>query len=97
MEGVQTEVAGLLAKLQQAIADSGIKPIKGHPYFDQSNMQYWNQKQKDAIYNYLFVRGTEDNDGKANAIHNFDRSVALLQLSYKDLTGHDVPGATLMK
>ncbi len=97
VEGVQTEVAGLLTKLQQAIADSGIKPIKGHPYFDQSNMQYWNQKQKDAIYNYLFVRGTEDNNGKANAIHNFDRSVALLQLSYKDLTGHDVPGATLMK
>jgi hypothetical protein len=28
---------------------------------------------------------------------NFKRSVALLQLSYKDLTGQDVPGATLMK
>jgi hypothetical protein len=37
------------------------------------------------------------NEGNAQAIHNFKRSVSLLQLSYKDLTGQDVPGATLMK
>ena len=93
VEGVQTEVAGLLTKLQQAIADSGIKPIQGHPYFDQSNKANWTMQQKNAIYNYLFVRGPEGTDGKAAAIHNFKRSVALLQLSYKDLTGHDVPNA----
>ena len=49
------------------------------------------------MYNYLFVRGSEENMGKANAIHNFNRSVALLQLSYKDLIGKDVPNATLMR
>ncbi|HEX9014963.1 MAG TPA: multiheme c-type cytochrome [Chloroflexota bacterium] len=97
VEGVQSEVAGLLAKLQGAIGDSGIKPVKGYPYFDQSGKANWTEKQKDAIYNYLFVRGTEESNGSMNAIHNFKRSVALLQLSYKDLTGKDVPGATLMK
>ncbi len=37
------------------------------------------------------------NQGAAAAIHNFNRSVALLQASYKDLTGQDVPGATILK
>ena len=96
-EGVQTEVAGLLKVLQQAIADSGIKPIKGYPYFEQEALSKANDKQKNAIYNYRFVRGLEDADGKGAAIHNFKRSVMLLQLSYKDLTGKDVPNATLMK
>ena len=97
VEGVQEEVAGLLNTLQKAIADSGIKPVQGYPYFDQSNKANWTDKQKNAIYNYLFVRGLEGSDGKANAIHNFKRSVALLQLSYKDLTGKDVANATIMK
>ena len=97
VEGVEQEVAGLLATLQKAIADSGIKPVKGYPYFDQSNRASWTDKQKNAIYNYLFVRGLEGSDGKANAIHNFKRSVALLQLSYRDLTGKDVPNATIMR
>ncbi len=97
IEGVQEEVAGLVRTLQQAIADSGVKPIKGNPYFDAADLAKANEKQKNAIYNYRFVRGLEGDDGKANAIHNFKRSVALLQLSYKDLTGQDVPNATLIK
>ncbi|MCL5025838.1 MAG: hypothetical protein M1531_05000 [Chloroflexi bacterium] len=97
VEPVQTEVAGLLTVLQKAIGDSGVKPVKGHPYFDQADVAKANEKQKNAIYNYLFVRGLEGSDGKASAIHNFKRSVMLLQLSYKDLTGKDVPSATLMK
>jgi predicted CXXCH cytochrome family protein len=96
-ETVQQEVAGMLTTLQKAISDSGIKPVEGHPYFDQSGKANWTEKQKNAMYNYLFVRGVEGTDGKANAIHNFKRSVALLQLSYKDLTGNDVPNATVMK
>jgi hypothetical protein len=97
VEGVQEEVAGLVRLLQKAIADSGIKPIQGNPYFDPADLAKANEKQKNAIYNYRFVRGLEGSDGQANAIHNFKRSVALLQLSYKDLTGNDVPNATLMK
>jgi hypothetical protein len=94
VEGVQTEVAGLLTLVQGALKDSGVIPVTGYPYFNQSNKQYWSDAQKNAVYNYLFVRGIEGNDGKASAIHNFDRSVALLQLSYKDLKGMDVPNAT---
>lgn len=97
VEGVQEEVAGLVRLLQKAIADSGIKPIQGNPYFDPADLAKANGKQKNAIYNYRFVRGLEGRDGKDNAIHNFKRSVALLQLSYRDLTGKDVPNATLMK
>ncbi len=97
VEGVQEEVAGLLKTVQGALKDSGVMPIAGHPYFDQSNKQYWSDSQKNAVYNYLFVRGPEGADGKASAIHNFKRSVALLQMSYKDLTGKDVPNATLIQ
>ena len=97
VEGVQEEVAGLVKLLQKAIAASGIKPIQGNPYFDAADLAKANEKQKNAVYNYRFVRGLEGRDGKDNAIHNFKRSVALLQLSYKDLTGQDVPNATLMK
>ncbi len=94
---MQEEVAGLVKILQKAIADSGIRPIKGNPYFNAEDLAKANEKQKIAIYNYRFVRGLEGRDGADNAIHNFKRSVALLQLSYKDLTGQDVPNATLMK
>ncbi|HEX9015702.1 MAG TPA: hypothetical protein VF960_06820, partial [Chloroflexota bacterium] len=97
VEGVQQEVAGLVTKLQGAIADSGIKPIKGNPYFDAAALAAANEQQKNAVFNYRFVRGPEGGDGKAAAIHNFKRSVMLLQLSYKDLTGNDVPNATILK
>ncbi|MHB0870972.1 MAG: hypothetical protein ACYC66_08655 [Chloroflexota bacterium] len=97
VEGVQEEVAGLVQLLQTAIADSGIKPIQGNPYFDAADLAKANEKQKNAAYDYRFVRGLEGRDGKDNAIHNFKRSVALLQLSHKDLTGRDVPNAALMK
>lgn len=96
-ESVRAEVAGLLHTLEKAINASGVRSVVGHPYFDRNDTAKANDKQKNAIYNYLFVRGLEGTDGKAAAIHNFKRSVALLQLSYKDLTGSDVPGATLMK
>jgi hypothetical protein len=96
VETVQQEVSGLLNVLQGALKDSGVTPVQGHPYFDRSNLAYWSDSQKNAVYNYLFVRGVEGTDGKASAIHNFKRSVALLQLSYKDLTGHDLPNATLL-
>ena len=96
-ESVQAEVAGLLHALEKAINDSGIRSIQGYPYFNRDDTAKANDKQRNAIYNYLFVRGLEGSDGKAAAIHNFKRSVMLLQLSYKDLTGKDLPNATLMQ
>jgi len=40
---------------------------------------------------------TPGQEGKAQAIHNFKRTVALLQLSLKDLTGSLPSGMTEMK
>ena len=96
IESVQEEVKGLLSTLEKAINASGIRSVVGHPYFEAADTAKANEKQRNAIYNYLFVRGIEGTDGKASAIHNFKRSVSLLQLSYQDLTGNDVPNATLM-
>ena len=96
-EGVQTEVAGLMNVLKKAIADSGIRTLDEHPYFNRDDTAKANDKQKNAIYNYLFVRGLPGSDGAAAAVHNFKRSVSLLQLSYKDLAGKDVPNATIVK
>jgi hypothetical protein len=39
----------------------------------------------------------DGNQGKSSAVHNFKRTVALLQLSLKDLTGSLPAGATEMK
>ena len=97
VEGVQDEVAGMLKVLQQAISDKGVKPVQGHPYFDADAKAKASDNVKNAIYNYLFVRGLEGSDGKANAIHNFKRSINLLQLSYKDIMGKDVPNATILQ
>ena len=66
-------------------------PVAGRPYFDQYNKVYRSNAQKNAVYNYPFVRGPEGADGKASAIHNFKRSIALNQMSYKDLTGKTLP------
>jgi hypothetical protein len=35
-------------------------------------------------------------EGRAAAVHNFQRSVALLQASYYELTGQDIPNATIL-
>ncbi|HEX7588518.1 MAG TPA: hypothetical protein VF478_09410, partial [Anaerolineae bacterium] len=62
-------------------------------------------KIDNAMYNYRTVFGvmwsvdangkpTPGQEGKAQAIHNFKRSVALLQLSLKDLTGSMPAGMT---
>ncbi len=48
------------------------------------------EAQRAAIYNWSFVAC----DGSLG-VHNAGRAVRLLQLTYQDLTGHDVPGATL--
>ena len=101
-EGVQDEVKGLLGVLWGSLEKSGLKKIDtGYPY--ASVPKDASDKVKNAWYNYRFVYGImwgEDepgNEGAASAIHNFGRSVGLLQASYKDLTGSDVPGATILK
>lgn len=106
VEGVQDEVKGLLDQVYKALTDAGVKQVDtGYPYMTLP--QNASDKIKNAVYNYRTVYGTmwgvgEDgkptpgNQGKAQAIHNFKRAVMLLQLSYKDLTGKDVPNAAPM-
>jgi hypothetical protein len=96
VEGVQGEMAGLLKLVLKAITDSGIKTQEHYPYF--LGMDKATEKQRRAVYNFRFVNGVMWNgNGRAAAIHNFKRAVMLLQLSYRDLTGANVPGAALMR
>lgn len=110
VEGVQDEVKGLLNVLWKALADKGLKKTDaGYPYATLPKDASGNTDPKilNAWYNFRVVYGVMwgtgadgkpslGNQGAAQAIHNFKRSVSLLQLSYKDLTGQDVPNATLL-
>jgi hypothetical protein len=107
IEGVQTEVKGLLDTLWKALEAKGLKKVDtGYPYATlpkDANGQT-DDKIDNAWYNFRTVYGVmwgeetgNGNEGRAQTMHNFKRAVTLLQLSYKDLTGQDVPGATLMK
>ncbi len=97
VEGVQDEVKGLLGVLWKGLTDKGMKKIDtGYPYATLPKDASGNVDPKiaNAWYNYRVVYGVmwgtdtgNGNEGKAAAIHNFKRSVALLQLSIKDLTG----------
>jgi hypothetical protein len=102
VEGVKDEVRGLLDILWKALEGRGVQKLNaGFPYAKLP--QNADDKIKNALYNYRYVYGVmwgeggPGNQGSAAAIHNFNRSVALLQLSYRDLTGQDVPNAALMK
>ncbi len=106
VEGVQDEVKGLLNVLWKQLEAKGVKKITtGNPYATlPSEGGKTDPKISQAWYNFRTVYGVmwgtdtgNGNEGKGAAVHNFKRSVQLLQLSYKDLTGSDVPGATLMK
>ncbi|MBI4671221.1 MAG: hypothetical protein HY741_06080 [Chloroflexi bacterium] len=107
VEGVQTEVKGLLDVLWKALEAKGVKKVDtGYPYgtLPKGADGQTDDKIDNAWYNFRTVYGVmwgeetgNGNEGKAQAMHNFKRAVMLLQLSYKDLTGKDVPGATLMK
>ncbi len=103
VEGVQTEVKGLLNVLWTQLEAKGVKKVEtGHPYATlPANAD---EKIKNAMYNFRTVYGVmwgtetgNGNEGKAAAMHNFKRSVTLLQLSIKDLTGSLPSGATELK
>ncbi len=101
IEGVQDEVKGLLNGLWKALEAKGVKKVNGNPY--ATIPQNADDKVKNAWYNFRYVYGVmwgeggPGGEGEGSTIHNFKRSVALLQLSYKDLTGQDVPKATILK
>ncbi len=100
VEGVQDEMKGLLNVLWKALEAKGAKQSASHPYATlprdaQNNVD---DKIDNAWFNYRTIYGVmwhadeagkivPGNEGKASAMHNMKRSVALLQLSLKDLTG----------
>jgi hypothetical protein len=102
-DGAQTEIKGLLDELQTAIMakaqEEGIdlQTQERHPYFVFPADAAPSTELKGAIYNFRYVNGVMwQGEGKSAAIHNFDRSVGLLQVSIMELTGEDVPNATLL-
>jgi len=91
-EGIQTEIAGLLAILKTAVTVSGTVTFSSDS-FGRDEFIFSagaTSKEKKAAFNWLFV-----NDDKSKGIHNTAYAVQLLQKSYKDLTGTDVPGAAI--
>ncbi|MCL4487353.1 MAG: cytochrome c family protein [Chloroflexi bacterium] len=106
VEGVQDEVKGLLNVLWTDLEAKGLKKLDtGHPYatLPKNADGSTDPKIANAWYNFRYVYGTmwgsagPGNEGKAAAIHNFKRSVSLLQLSIKDLTGGLPEGMTELK
>jgi len=107
VEGVQDEVKGLLNVLWGALEKAGMKKVDtGYPYatLPKGKDGKTDPKISNAWYNFRIVYGVmwgtdtgDGNQGAAQAVHNFKRSAWLLQQSYKDLTGNDVPKATLMQ
>ncbi len=106
VEGDQDEVKGLLGVLWKGLEAKGVKKVDtGYPYatLPKGPDGQTDDKIDNAWYNYRTVYGVmwgaagPGGEGKAQAVHNFKRSVALLQLSLKDLTGNLPAGMTEMK
>ncbi|MGE5553127.1 MAG: ammonia-forming cytochrome c nitrite reductase subunit c552 [Betaproteobacteria bacterium] len=98
LEGLQTEVDGLLATTQEAIVKlvpgaTKISHAKGKIVFEDSAgkpVATSNQKALQAAWNWLLVELD-----KSRGIHNPAYTVQVLQSTYKAVTGQDVPGATI--
>ncbi|MBI3914862.1 MAG: hypothetical protein HY327_11845, partial [Chloroflexi bacterium] len=100
-EGAQVEVKGLLNILWKALEAKGAKQTGNNPYatlpvgadgkVDPKVSSAWFNFR--LVYGVMWHTGTDGkivpgNEGAASAAHNYKRSVALLQLALKDLTGN---------
>ncbi|RMF58873.1 MAG: hypothetical protein D6748_07645 [Calditrichaeota bacterium] len=96
VEGVQSEVQGLMDLLATALVDSflargvdttglGIDGVLG----DTTLSTY---KEREAGYNWVFIL-----DDKSKGIHNPDYAIQLLQQSYQYFTGQPVPNAAIVR
>lgn len=98
-EGIQDEVSGLLEILEKAIIEEldggSFEASKGAiNYYDKNGDPINSVPDKVylASYNYLLI----EHDG-SKGVHNPLFAVQLLQYSYKELTGQDVPNANTIK
>jgi len=94
VEGIQTEVSGLLDVLADGLLTDPLMSFDGSTfnYGDSTDgsMTGASEAQKRAAFNYY----TEVGD-TSRGIHNAKRSVQLLQRSYEEVLGEPVPGAEL--
>jgi hypothetical protein len=81
VEGVQTEVKGLLSQLALMLPPVGV-PKPNHSPTNIAINSTWTRQQGRAGYNYLFV--VEDG---SFGIHNLSYAVGLLKASIADLSG----------
>jgi len=86
IEGVQTEVQGLMAALRAQLPKDAEGEVLNSPVTPANSTE----AQRKAMWNYNLIKI----DG-SYGIHNTSFTVQLLQKTYKELTGKDVPGATL--
>lgn len=98
-EGIQDEVLGLMKILEEAIIDEldggSFEASKGAiNYYDKKGdpISFVSDEIYLASYNYLLIK----NDG-SKGVHNPLFTVQLLQHSYKELTGKDVPNTSIYK
>ncbi|MCG3133293.1 MAG: hypothetical protein HMLKMBBP_00418 [Planctomycetes bacterium] len=94
VQGIQTEVQGLLDRVRLALlADPRIAFAGGRFSRDGAAdpaLGGASDAQKRAAFNWYSV-----SDDKSRGIHNAARAVQLLQRSYLELTGVQVPGAAI--
>ncbi|MGE5507613.1 MAG: ammonia-forming cytochrome c nitrite reductase subunit c552 [Chitinophagales bacterium] len=98
VEGIQDEVKGLQAVLSKALADKekelGVTYAENHGAMAWTTADNKEAKVPDALYAARFNLALVEEDG-SEGVHNPAFVVALLQKSYRQLTGQDVPGAVL--
>jgi len=94
VEGIQTEVSGLLDIVKAALLlDPQMTFAAGR--FDYAGatdhaLTGASDAQKRTVFNWYSVE-----DDKSRGVHNAARALQLLQKSYLELTGVDVPGAVI--
>jgi hypothetical protein len=85
-EGVQDEVQGLLNLVRDELMAAGVAWSDVAPYWGPAATE----GLRAGVYNWSYV----NNDG-SRGVHNTARAVELLQLTYRQLAGQEVPGAAL--
>ena len=94
VEGIQDEVRGLLNVLKTALLTdpqmSFANNLFNYAGATDCALTGASDVQKRSVFNWESVQ-----DDRSLGVHNAARSVQLLQASYRELTGSNVPGATL--
>ncbi len=85
------ELEGLLEVLLAALEDKGVVALESRPYYELPPDT--DATLRGAVYNRHLVFEAVHRGSEA---HNFPYLVALLQLSYRQVTGSDVPNAEIL-